>query len=54
MTKVKTPQRSLPFVTKELSQRLSGEAHLHAVEIIKQMLIDAVLDNRPPQEKHHE
>ena len=53
-TKAKVPQKSLPFVTEGLSKRVSGEAHLRAVEILKQMLIDAVLGNRPPQEKEHE
>jgi len=50
----KAPQRSLPFVTEGLSERLSGEAHPRAVEILKQMLIDAVLGNRNSQEKDHE
>jgi hypothetical protein len=52
--KAKAPQRLLPFVTEGLSKRLSGEAYLRAIEILKQMLIDTVLGNRPPQEKDHE
>ena len=54
MTKIKTPQRSLPFVAEELNERLSAEARPRAVEILKQMLIDTVLGNRPPQQKDHE
>lgn len=54
MAKVKAAQRSLPFVTKELSQRLSADAYPHAVELLKQMLIDAILVGHQPQENPHE
>jgi len=54
MTKLKTPQRSLPLVTEGLSERLSAEARPRAVEILRQMLIETVLGNRPVQEKDHE
>jgi len=50
MAKIRTPQRFLPFMTKELSRRLSTKAQHRAVELLKQMLIDAILvDEHQPE-----
>lgn len=54
MAKTKSPARSLPFVTAELSRRLSVEAHHRAIDLLKQMLIDAVLAGHHPVENAHE
>ena len=54
MAKVKDLQRSLPFVTKELSQRLSANAEHRAVELLKQMLIDVILIGQYQRENDNE
>jgi len=54
MAKVKDLQRSLPFVAKELSQRLSANTHHRAIELLKQMLIDAILVGGHQPENHNE
>ena len=54
MTRRQAPQTPLPFVTRDLSQRLSADAHARALELLQQLLIDAVLGDRRPQEKKHE
>ena len=53
MAKGKAVQKFLPFVTRELSRRLSADAHRHAVDLLGQMLIGAVLaDPRAPETPH--
>jgi len=54
MAKVKVPQRFLPFVTKELSRRLSADARRRAVDLLSQMLIGAVLVDRRAAETPHD
>jgi len=54
MAKIRARQMSLPFVTAELSRRLNADAHRRAVDLIKQMLVDAVLAGHPSAEDPHE
>lgn len=54
MAKVKAPQRPLPFVADEQFQRLGADVHHRTVELLKQMLIDAILGDPHTSENHHE
>jgi hypothetical protein len=54
MAKSKVSQKSLPFVSEDLARRLSDQAHRRAVEILQQMLIQAVLADHHSRETSHE